>query len=398
VYRRGRWYAITVAVVTWLVAAPVARADEQVAESAYENFGLTADRAGQWLFDAPLECFTCSPVGIFQKRNAVHVRQLDGDGEPGVKAAQATTQVTATVGRGRIVIANGDGSARRVLGSGNGSFVSPDGSRVAVTDSDETSSGARNPRLELFASTGGTPAHVLAIGCYGIYWSPDSTKLACVDSAPELDRLLVIDAASGAMTTLAAGHIGSQVSFSPESTQLAYTQDAGSFSPRGGALKVIDLATRAIATLRRRAAAPVWGPRAIAFSTVKPSARVGRIHNVAVVKPDGGGFRRLTRFRPRFFQTGLSPVAWSANGRRLLAGLFGQDTRVAYAVNPRRGGARPLGTRVTPSALSRDGRFVIGSTDTESFDPSRSNVVRVPWAGGRPRVLLRRADDPSFNG
>jgi hypothetical protein len=209
----------------------------------------------------------------------------------------------------------------------------------------------------------------------------------------------VIDAASAAVTTLARGHIDGQVSFSPDSSRLAYTEDARESSNRGGALKVVDLATRATTTLRRRAATPVWGPRAIAFSTVKPRARYQRALNVARIRPDGTGFRRLTRFRPNFLQAGLSPVAWSANGRRLLAALTGQDTFVAYAVNPKRGGARRIHPFVTPSALSRDGRFVIGGDNTEAFgDAGVSNVVRVPWAGGKARVLLRRAASPSFNG
>jgi DNA-binding beta-propeller fold protein YncE len=315
-------------------------------------------------------------------------------------AATATTHLTATTSAGKIVIARGDGSGRRVLGDGWESFVSPDGARVAVTDFDQTSVGPTNHTLKLFASAGGAPAQVLAIECLSVHWSPDSTKLACVDRQPTTgDRLLVIDAASAAVTTLATGHFDSRVSFSPHSSRLAYVQNAGTASNRGGALKAVNLTTHATTTLRRGAAAPVWGPRAIAFSTVKPGGPYGLRLNVAVVKPNGTGFRRLTRFRPRFLQSGLSPVAWSANGRRLLAALGGQDTWQAYAVNPKRGGARRIRTFVAPFALSRDGRFVIGGDNTESSgDPGRSNVVRVPWTGGKARVLLHHAGSPSFNG
>ena len=71
----------------------------------------------------------------------------------------------------------------------------------------------------------------------------------------------------------------------------------------------------------------------------------------------------------------------------------------AYAVNPKRGGARRIRAVVTPPAPGRDGRFVIGGDNTEaSFDPARSNIVRVPWAGGKARVLIRHAGSPSFNG
>jgi Tol biopolymer transport system component len=315
--------------------------------------------------------------------------------------ARAATHLTATTPGGKIVIANGDGGDRRVLGDGWESFISPDGAWVAVTDWDQGPTAPMNHRLELYASANGPPAHVLAIECLNVHWSPDSTKLACVDR--DRDRfdpgsLLVIDAATAATTTVATGYIQSQVSFSPDSARLAYVQDARDFAPSGGALKMVDLATSATTTLQRRAAAPAWGPRAIAFSIVKPGGPTGRTLDVAVVKPNGTGYRRLTRFRPRFVQSGLSPVAWSANGRRLLAALGGQDTFMAYAVNPRRGGARRIEAFVTPSALSRDGRFVIGGDNIEGSDPVRSNVVRVPWNGGKARVLLRRSGSPSFNG
>jgi hypothetical protein len=316
--------------------------------------------------------------------------------------AQAATQLTASIPGGTIVIARADGSGRHVLGSGWKSFVSPSGVQVAVTDFDETSVGSTNHRLELFTSAGGAPAQVHAIACLSVHWAPDSTKLACVDreiGSFDPGRLLVIDAATAAVTIVATGYFHSQVSFSPDSARLAYVQYARESASSSGALKVVEFATGATTTLRRRAAAPVWGPRAIAFSIVKVRGRQYPALDVAVVRPDGTGFRRLTRYRPIFFQTGLSPVAWSANGRRLLAALGGQDTFVAYAVDPRRGGARRIGAFVTPAALSRDGRFVIGGDNTESPDePRRSDVVRVPWRGGKARVLLRRAASPSFNG
>jgi hypothetical protein len=316
-------------------------------------------------------------------------------------SAQAATRLTATTPAGNIVIANGDGSDRRVLGDGWESFISPDGAWVAVSDWDQGAFAPENERLELHATAGGPPAHVLPIECLSVHWSPDSTKLACVDrdiGGTDPGRLLVIDAATGAETVLGTGDFNSRVSFSPDSARLAYVQYARESAPGSGALKVVELATGATTTLRRGAAAPVWGPRTIAFSIVRTRGRQYPAYDVAVVKADGTGFRRLTRFHPNFLQSGLSPVAWSANGRRLLAALGGQDTFVAYAVNPRRGGARRIHPFVTPSALSRDGRFVIGGDNTEGSDPDRSNVVRVPWTGGKARVLLRRSGSPSFNG
>jgi hypothetical protein len=93
--RAGR-YAVAASLAAVLLVVPAARADTQVAQSGqvqatfsfapgdygqYTDFHLTVDRAGQRLFDAPL-AVCCQPDQASKK--AVHVRDLDGDGEPEV--------------------------------------------------------------------------------------------------------------------------------------------------------------------------------------------------------------------------------------------------------------------------------------------------------------------------
>ena len=117
---------------------------------------------------------------------------------------------------------------------------------------------------------------------------------------------------------------------------------------------------------------------------------------------DGSGYRQVTNFRPTAELYGPTPVAWSADGKRLLAGMAGLDAWVAresYAVDPVRGSVRLIAHSVSPSAFSRDGRYVVGQTgDAETTGLAGSNVVRVPWGGGQKRILLRQAVGPSFNG
>jgi len=320
--------------------------------------------------------------------------------------APASVSVTGTIGSdgkpasSRIVITRGDGGGRRVLANGEISSISPDGARVAVMDWDEVDDTFAHPRFELFSSAGGQPVFTLPTECLGVVWAPDSTKLACSEGGTP-NRLVVVTASSGATVTIATGSFDG-ASFSPDSAKLVYVQrSAGSDVRAAGTMRVVDLATHSVTTLRGAAARPVWGPTAIAFSTV-----VSRPHydvlNVALIQPDGSGFRRLTNLRPRLTRFAIYAVAWSADGTRLLAGIYGQDAwtiREAYAVNAVKGGFLLIAHRVMPTALSQDGRFVVGQTgDPECCGFKYSNIVRVGWAGGKKTVLIPHAMVASFNG
>ena len=363
-------------------------------------------RLRRWVGLAVAAAAAVVATGAFGNSGGV-VTTMSGAGLP----ATAGSLTVSRFGKGaaenrpaKIVIARADGSGSRVLTTGWLSYVSPDGSQVAVVDSDVN--WFTNQRLELYAPAGGAPRRVIDLGCVHLYWSPDSAKLACVElgqAGSYRGRLVLVDPATGTKTTIATGFFDQQVSFSPESTSLAYVQKpADGYFSAGSTLKVVDLATRAVRTIRGGGvASPAWGPTEIAFATLKPRG-LNFTLDTAAVKPDGSGFRRLTRFRPTADLFGPHPVAWSADGKKLLAGIVGRDAwtaRESYAIDPIRGGVRLIAHGVSPSALSRDGRFVIGHTgDAATTGLAGSNVVRVPWAGGKKRVLLRQAVEPSFNG
>ena len=316
----------------------------------------------------------------------------------------ASASLTATTGRdtspgnAKIVITRNDGTGVRVLASGEYSSVSPDDALVAVVDYVEVNHAWVNPKLRVYPSSGGPAKFTLRVDCPSVVWSPDSSRLSCVAGGR---RLLLIDPRTGSATTLVNGFV-SWPSFSPDSTRLVYVRRSSNSTARlAGRLTVLDLATHATRTLRSGATHPVWGPNAIAFSTV-----VSRPHydvlDVALIQPDGTGFSALTHIRPRTYLFGVFPVAWSVDGRRLLGGINGLDawtTREAYAIDPIRGGFRLIAHSVMPTALSRDGRYVIGQTgDFECCGFKYSNIVRVPWAGGKKRVLVHHAMVASFNG
>lgn len=132
----------------------------------------------------------------------------------------------------------------------------------------------------------------------------------------------------------------------------------------------------------------MWGPGGIAFGTVVHTDY--HFANLALVQPDGTGFRRLTHAAPK--QTsGYYPVDWSADGTRLLAGYYDHVRPRVYGIDMINGGAHLIARRVTPDALSKDGRTVIGETGSVCCRDDPINVVRVPWNGGKPHILIRKA-------
>lgn len=317
-----------------------------------------------------------------------------------VLAPAAAASLTATRGSDRvpskhqIVISRDDGSGQRVLARGSWSSVSPDDSRVAVVDFGNF---GRAPKLSLVPTTGhGGTLRIAADGVSRVVWSPDSSKLLGEDV--EGRRLLLIDAASGAVTTLATGYIYGE-SFSPDSTKVAYVMRSGEVH-LGGPLKVLDLATDATQTLVDDAAKPIWGATGIVFSTVRPGRHADAL-NIASINEDGSGFRQLTRVKTGKTFFGLYPIAISAEGTRLVSGVSGADGEWlnTWGVDLVHGGARLIAPRVEATAISRDGRYVIGQTgDIECCGFKYTDIVRIPWSGGGRRTLLRHAMSASFNG
>jgi hypothetical protein len=91
-------------------------------------------------------------------------------------------------------------------------------------------------------------------------------------------------------------------------------------------------------------------------------------------------------------------MAWSADGAHMLAEFGGQDTSYAETVDPATGRAKVVGRvadGIVGFRLSRDGGTILGATG--GYDPpGRHDVVTIPYAGGPPTVLVKRANDPDW--
>jgi hypothetical protein len=156
-----------------------------------------------------------------------------------------------------------------------------------------------------------------------------------------------------------------------------------------------------VMTTNHRSVDPVWGAPGIAFVRLRKPGRRGDAwkQDIYVVDPATKIARRVTRTKVPFLLSGLDPVAWSADGTRLLAEFGGQDTSYAQTVDPVTGAVGRVGRRsdgIVGYDLSADGTTILATTG--GYDPGDPHdVVTIPYAGGTPTVLVKSAFSPDWN-
>jgi Tol biopolymer transport system component len=243
-------------------------------------------------------------------------------------------------------------------------------------------------------------------------WSPNSEWLAAL-RGPELGKrkLVLIDAATGAQRVLDAGFF-SGFSFSPDGGRLVYAKAAAEdFPPRSDLYRIELLPPGAVSvravvphrlTEDHRSSYPLWGAQKIVFvKTVDAKKRrYGPKNELYLVNPSGKGVKRLTHTKVDPLLQGLFPTDWSLSGNQLLAEFEGQDTSYAVKVNPKSGAEKPVAQAAEQgfvgTALSGDGKFVLGYTG--GFDPGlEHDVMSVPYAGGKGKVLAKNAFEPDWS-
>jgi Tol biopolymer transport system component len=325
-------------------------------------------------------------------------------------AAQATLTYVRNPLHPTVFVAGDNGSGAKKIEAGETPRVSPDGKWVAYLHQ-----GAKNAQELKVAPVAGGPSRTVMVGLRepsSLEWSPNAEWIAAL-RGPELGmrKLVLIDAATGAQRILATGFF-SGFSFSPDGGELVFAiAGTEKFPPQSdlyrtellppGAVSVKAVVPQRLTT-DHNSSYPLWGPQKIVFvKTVDAKKRkYGPKNELYLVNPNGKGVKRLTHTKVDPLLQGLFPTDWSGSGSQLLAEFEGQDTSYAVKVNPKSGAEKPVAQAgeqgFVATALSMDGKFVLGYTG--GFDPGlKHDVMSVPYAGGKGKVLAKNAFEPDWS-
>ena len=292
------------------------------------------------------------------------------------------------------------GGGTRALGPGTAARLAPNGAAVAAGRSAGTGRQAgyevvlystTSHRVRTLLHATGSPPDPLA-------WSPDSRYLAVV----EFDRLVVVDTRTGSSRTIATGQV-TAASFAPHSgDRLVFDRSPLNSSAVNVFVADPDGRHELRLTDDGLSEFPLWGPRDIVFTRETIRGASGPLYELWSIEPDGSGARQLTHVAATKLDDGLTAVAFSADGTRLLANFEGTDTLEAWVVDlsgpvalPRDLTAKGNGT--IGVALSRDGNVVLAEDGYAGDTPANWGIETIPWRGGRAKPLVGRGAFPSWD-
>jgi Tol biopolymer transport system component len=291
------------------------------------------------------------------------------------------------------------------LGPASSALISPNGSEVAAI-AIQKAQAAKDWTLSLYSTAGGAPATIVQSVQFMqlLAWSPDS-DLILVEIGASPAQLRVVDAATGAARTIATGLIAG-ASFAPDGTDRVVYARAAVNSTRVNLYTTYSTGagTRQL-THDGLSEFPLWGSTGIVYSheTVRPKIDYPALQ-LWFISPAGKDQRRLTDTPVAANVEGLTPIAFSADGKHLLANFIGpqgSDHAEAYAVDL--SGSKPAtprdltgqGNGDIGDAISADGNTIL-LTDGIAGDATPS-VETVPWAGGKPTPVIRQGAYASWD-
>ena len=317
-------------------------------------------------------------------------------------AASAELAFVKGTAKPSVFQAGNDGSGIHKIGPGTVPKVSPNGKYIAYAQESGSKSMLR------LAPAGGGKVGTLMTNLresYATVWAPNSEMLAAL-RGNELGKrtLVLIDLTSEEERTVASGYFDG-ISFSPDGSELVYGLAKSEKFPQKSDIYRASTGEgepRAI-THDKNSSHPLWSPQGEIVFVKGLGAKARKYtpkNELYLMDRQGKGVRRLTHTSVPQLAQGLYPTAWSANGARLLTEFEGQDLSYAVTVNPRTGGQKPL-IKATEqgfvgTALSRNGKTVLGYEG--GFDPRNPHyVATVPYTGGKLKILVRGATEPSWS-
>jgi hypothetical protein len=326
---------------------------------------------------------------------------LGGVAEARSALTYSTGSVTPTVW---LAHANGKQAGR--LGPGAQPLMAPSGASVAATGI-----GSKGAALVIYRP--GSPKRryfdLATVQAVALAWSPDSryvaVELDSVGTTAKGSGLAVIDTKTGGVRTIATGSVCG-ASFAPRRPdRLVYAQAPGSFACLNGHVNVFTVtpsgADRRQLTHDGLSLNPVWGPRSIAFDRATLRGKdEAPVYQVWLMRSDGSHARQVTHLSVSPLVEGLVPLAFSANGNRLLTRFEGQDTDQTWTIQFPSGRARELtigGQSIQAGGISRNGRTVLVGFGGFEGPPSHGTVATLPFGGGHATVLVKHASEPSWN-
>jgi hypothetical protein len=306
-----------------------------------------------------------------------------------------------------------DGSQNTRIGPGFTPLISPSAGQIAASLFGASTSTETGPALAIYSTSGaplqsyfnlaGETVQPLAWSRDGRYVAVDvqSTKLK---NAAKLSGLGIVDVTTGAVKMIAHGQIFG-ASFSPNGNdEVVYGRSASqSLTARVNVYRSNADGSGTVALTRDgRSLFPLWGPKAIVYDRERLRREDAPVYQLWLRMPSGRT-RRLTNVRVRSLVSGLIPVAFSADGGKLLAQFVGQDTSEAWTVSVASGRARRLTTRgarlpLQAAGMTSDGSTLLVNEGGVDGPASEGRVATLPFAGGRSTVLAAHGSQASWNG
>jgi hypothetical protein len=307
--------------------------------------------------------------------------------------------------------AQASGREAKRLGPGLEPLLAPGGRAVAATT---FSAGVQEqgPAIVVYSTDGGPASDYLSLAtatAQPLAWSPDSRYLAVALQSTALpgeagSGLAVVDTNTGVVDTIAHGPVYG-ASFAPDgSDRIVYglARSLAVSAPVNLYIAQPDGSPTQALTRDGRSLYPVWGPRYIAYDHERLRANYAPRYDIWLRSPTPGSSpaRRLTNVPAGKLVVGLVPIAFSADGSRLLSEFEGQDTSAAWTVRVPSGRARPIALRdqsVVGAGISRDGGSLLVDLGSFESPPSSGRIASIPFAGGRPTVLVAHGAQASWN-